>query len=32
MKLHLICSNDTLRPNMHFVKVTKEYMFATDAK
>lgn len=30
MKLHLICSNDALRPTMHFVKITKEYMFATD--
>lgn len=30
MKLHLICSNDKLRPEMHFVKITKSQMLATN--
>ena len=30
MKLHLICSNDKMRPEMHFVKITKTQMIATN--
>lgn len=30
-KLHLVCSNDDLRPTMSHVKIDKEFTFASDA-